>query len=47
MLSLDERSENSALGKFVPEWTNLAHAQIRKKILDFEDIVQELRLSET
>ena len=47
MFSLDERGEDSALGKFIAKWADFAHAEIWKEILDFEDIVQKLGLSET
>lgn len=46
MLSFDEGGKNSALGKLVAKRTDFAHAQIRQKILNFEDIVQKLRLSQ-
>ena len=47
MLPLNKRSEDSAFCELIPKGTNFTHSQIRKKVLNFKNIIQELWLSKT
>ena len=40
MLAFDEGSEDSAFSEFVAKGAHLAHAQVRKEILYFEDVIE-------